>query len=610
MDTVDLTRPSLPAKLRWRPYVDGSTMKSKKVKKDSPSQQRRPREKNESEPDLNIKALVHKVRVIPHLSDRPQHCPVAVQLQWEEAETVESMSHGGHPHNQLHHYQRKQCSSQSDTHLDSTTSPPSPPPPTSPLSRLATIAGDPDLGPYKASVPGLTGEEFLQLGLPMPKFEDNTTYRVALNALLENHHRNKLLDAQAPALALTSVPMPISAASPATFGLSNSSGSRPRLSASQLLGISSIDELLTSCGHSGVDTGSAGAFTGASTLASPPASERSLHSSPVDATIDFSTEAILSPMDITAESFDRLLAQTPVLLAEGDSKQQLQLQQVLQQQQQQQQQPDASPTLSATSTFADFIQELALPFKQFASKGDPLVNGLSGNDPSSWHSLFPGSNDEQLHESTQLLSPSSSKSSSSGSPQIAPEAIQEDEIYSEWLAFLDEASLANTETETDVESPIDRTPTSSSVMIGEVSTDPPKSPGFLDRGLRNWAEEYLKSSAMSPTGHGSLIKTGSMSALGSAGGMVRTLNGGQKTSKLGVTSPRKKTHKKGSSSTMTTKSSQESPSEDKSKQSKAHIKPQSQPIAPKTDKADKQETDSLGGLLTLFRGLFTGRGRS
>ncbi|KAF9364000.1 hypothetical protein BGX34_002805 [Mortierella sp. NVP85] len=557
-------------------------MKSKKVKKDSPLQQRQTREKNESGPDLNVKALVHK---------------------WEEAETVESMSHGGHPHNQLHHYQRKQCSSQSDTHLDSTTSLPSPPPPTSPLSRLATVAGDPDLGPYRASVPGLTGEEFLQLGLPMPKFEDNTTYRVALNALLENHHRNKLLDAQAPALALTSVPVPISVASPATFGLSNSSGLRPKLSASQLLGISSIDELLTSCGHSGVDTGSAGAFIGASTLASPPASERSLHSSPVDATIDFTTEAILSPMDITVESFDRLLAQTPVLLAEGDSKQQLQIQQVLQQQQ-----PDASP--SATSTFADFIQELALPFKQFASKGDPLVNGLSGNDPSSWHSLFPGSSDEQLHESTQLLSPSSSKSSSSGSPRIAPEAIQEDEMYSEWLAFLDEASLGNTETGTDVESPIERTPTSSSMMIGEASTDPPKSPGFLDRGLRSWAEEYLKSSAMSPTGHGSLIKTGSMSALGSTGGMVRTLNGGQKTSKLGVASPRKKTHKKGSSSTMTTKSSQESSSEDKSKQSGTHIKPQPQPIAPKTDKADKQDTDSLGGLLTLFRGLFTGRGRS
>jgi len=603
MDTVDLTRPSLPAKLRWRPYADGTTMKSKKVKKDSPSQQKQPREKNESGPDLNVKALVHKVRAIPHRSDRLQNSPVAVQLQWEEAETVESMSHGGHPHNQLHHYQRKQCSSQSDTHLDSTTSLPSPPPPTSPLSRLATIAGDPDLGSYKASVPGVTGEVFLQLGLPMPKFEDNTTYRVALNALLENHHRNKLLDAQAPALALTSVPVPISAASPATFGLSNSSGLRPRLSASQLLGISSIDELLTSCGHSGVDTGSAGAFTGASTLASPPASERSLHSSPVDATIDFSTEAILSPMDITAESFDRLLAQTPVLLAEGDSKQQLQLQQVLQQQQQ----PDASPTLSATSTFADFIQELALPFKQFASKGDPLVNGLSGNDPSSWRSLFPGSSDEQFHESTQLLSP---KSSSSGSPRIAPEAIQEDETYSEWLAFLDEASLANTETETDVESPIERTPTSSSVMIGEASTDPPKSPGFLDRGLRSWAEEYLKSSAMSPTGHGSPIKTGSMSALGGAGGMIRTLNGGQKASKLGVTSPRKKTHKKGSSSTMTTKSSQESSSEDKSKQSEAHIKPQPQPIAPKTDKADQQETDGLGGLLTLFRGFFTGRGRS
>ncbi|KAG0246648.1 hypothetical protein B0O80DRAFT_434208 [Mortierella sp. GBAus27b] len=610
MESIEhLGRPSpLPAKLRWRPYANGSTQKSKRTKKDDVSQlhQQQSKEKSIQGTELNVKALVHKVRANPHCQGQLHPLP-AVQLQWEEAETVESMSHGGLPHNQLHHYRRQHSQSQHKGDGDSTASPAQAPPSSSasPASRLSTLNDDSDLGSYKASVPGLTGEDFLRLGLPLPEFKDNTTYHVALNALLENHRKNKLLDAQAPALALTSVPVPISISSPATLSertLNHAqlpiNNSQRRLSTSELLGITNIDELLTSYGFLGTNAVSTKA--GTNMLASPPSSEKSLHSSPVNATIDSPIGTLLSPLDITSESFDKLLAQTPVLLVESDCKQLLQQQQQQQQQQQHQSQEhlDTSPTLSManvlSSAFTDFLQDLASPFKR--TNGDPLVNGISGNDSSSWLSLFPGTSDEQstsvgagqvgrLDESARPLSPPLSQSSSSSSPIMNLGPIQ-DEEDPEWLSFLDEASpLVSTEIE---------------------SADPPTGPSFLDKGLRGWAEEYLKSSAMAPTGYSSVTKTGSMSAPATTGGFIRGLSAGQKhaskphTAASPVKSASSASLRKKSPTTVS-RSSQEP-----SKQPKMHVQLRHRPDASsdKKDEKGSQETENLGGLLALFKGLW------
>src|SRR5690349_16644023 len=85
--------PSFPSKLRWRPYSNGSSLKSKKAKKEEQQQQKN--QHSTAAQDVNAKAVAHRIR-----AKTPHRSPVEVQLQWEEAETIESMSHGGHPHSQ------------------------------------------------------------------------------------------------------------------------------------------------------------------------------------------------------------------------------------------------------------------------------------------------------------------------------------------------------------------------------------------------------------------------------------------------------------------------------------------------------------------------------
>ncbi|KAI8597781.1 hypothetical protein EDD21DRAFT_384536 [Dissophora ornata] len=668
MDTAEhSTRaPQLPAKLRWRPYGNGSTLKQKKSKREDSMQEQYPAEQDTTH-GLNPKALAHKVRSTPPHPVTFHHPPstVQLQLQWEEAETIESMSHGGHPHNQhhphIHHVNQQRRHTRSDTDTDSTTtsshrassSLPSPPPSSkSPTSRLAVFGGDSDLGQYKGSVPGLTGDDFLEHGLPLRTIEANTAYQVALNALLENHRKNQLLDAQAPALALTSVPMPMSVTSPpatlsdktlnrSVFPMGSDGGSRRKLSTSELLGIVNIDDLLTSCGYTDTDNSTESA---ASTFASPTTTDRSLHASPVNGLLDLHT----SPMDITTASFDMLLAQTPVLLTEGDIKQVL-LRQQQHQQQQQQQQLNTSPTLSMASTisnsFAEIIHDLASPFIRMTAHGDPLING---NTPSTWPSLFPRVSDDvsstrdatesvdivtqtdQPNETPFPLSPTSSTS-----PRNSLTAhlgfSKEEETDPEWLSFLDEASpLFSAENGQASGSLMEHIPsTMSSPLSNEIPTTAgvddgqPKISTLQDNGFLGWAEDFLKAGAMAPTGHRSFPTAGSMGPFaGGAGGMIRSLQGNyQQRSSYHTKAGSRRTgsssvlpalpRKNASGTQVSVNNIPETPAKpDANEQSRPQVQAQPQKIAQVADSNTKprggQEMEGVGGLLAMFRGLWKG----
>ncbi|KAF9578481.1 hypothetical protein BGW38_005692, partial [Lunasporangiospora selenospora] len=94
--------PPLPAKLRWRPYANGNTFKAKKPRKDPGL---------DTPTTTDPKAVAHKIRAV---NKSPSHAgpgsstlgskvhsppPLCgIMLQWEEAETTESMSHGGLVH--------------------------------------------------------------------------------------------------------------------------------------------------------------------------------------------------------------------------------------------------------------------------------------------------------------------------------------------------------------------------------------------------------------------------------------------------------------------------------------------------------------------------------
>ncbi|KAG0370935.1 hypothetical protein BC939DRAFT_446935 [Gamsiella multidivaricata] len=662
--------PPLPAKLRWRPYSNGTTIKPKKHQQQEQQQEQQQHER--SVRDLNPKALAHNLRRSPPHTPKAHPAPVAVQLQWEEAETIDSMSHGGHPHNQLHHhyhpsYQRSHTPS--DTETDSTASSlrragsslPSPPPSQSPISRLALLEGDSDFGQYKASVPALTGYDFSQHGIALPKIENNTVYQVALNTLLENHRKNQLLDAQAPSLALTSVPAPVSLTSPpmtlsdTTLNYSMSplfsgvgNNSQRKLSTSELLGISNIDDLLISCGYMDVTDSSTTLSTAANTLVSPATTNKSLHSSPVNAAVDFSaSDPSSSALDLAASYFDMLVAQTPVLLAEGDSKQLL-LQQQHRYQQQQQQSQASSPTLtmaaSITDSFTGIFHDLASPFTRLISQED---TGVGGNNPSTWSSLFPKSSEDgyssndsaprvdmatqtDLPYGPEQLSSSPSSGISAQSPSLAHVGLVQDDMDSEWLAFLDEASPlvsgVNGRTNVSTEKNSAAASEATSRLTDQAAFTPqPKSSNLQDKGLRNWAGDYFTSAAMAPTGHRGLSASGPISSLGggSGGSLIRTLQGNhqQRSNYHTKTSPARGTFASGSSilpknSSTLVPVSPNKVSKAKPKQSEEPVQPISQSSTPKVaarpNKAEtkgKQETKDMGGLLAMFRGLWRGDNR-
>ncbi|KAK3848639.1 MAG: hypothetical protein J3R72DRAFT_429428 [Linnemannia gamsii] len=579
MDTAENSaRPqALPSKLRWRPY---STTAKKQKKDDAGPQDSTSSSSLQSQNQalgLQAKALAHRVREKSFRSAKTHNPPVGVQLQWEEAETMESMSRGGHPHNQhppLYNHQRQQHQQQqqqvqqrnlsdnnSDTDSDSYSSSrrlgvsslPSPTPSKSPTTPVRNQpGGDLDLSHYKARLPGLTGDDFLEHGLPLPSIEANTVYQVAVNELLENHRRNMLAE-KAPALAITS------ATSPSSTLANSTSQQQRRLSSSELLGISTIEELLVSCGYSEP----VGSFTGDTAMripVSPATTHQSLHSSPASGIIDLQDISRISktPMDISSASFDLLMAQTPVLLSEGDSKQILL-------QQQQQQQAFAMDYLQNGLGWAS--ASTPSPFAHISTThDDPLINGNDSSFLSNWPSLFPkvaigtqsiareGNNTSSAPRvdiaiQTDPLSPPLSGTSAESSPMTTHVDLTQEELDPDWLTFLEENPTlfpALTESSTG-ESPELSSPSTFTTDNGappsSTTTTPttagrkaePVAPPVREKGAWNWAEDFLKQGAMAPTGHRSFPTAGSFGSFssggggigggGGSGGMIRTLRG-------------------------------------------------------------------------------------
>ncbi|CAO3574899.1 unnamed protein product [Mortierella alpina] len=542
--------PSFPSKLRWRPYANGSSLKSKKTKKDEQQQQQRPT--LSAAQVVNAKAVAHRIR-----AKTPHRSPVEVQLQWEEAETIESMSHGGHPHNQRPPRHPQSHSSNKDSSSQNTTPLSSPPQPKASSPRVAALVdSETDMGQYKASLPALTGDEFLSLS----SIASTKTCQLALNALLENHRESQRLAAQ-PALALTSVPTPLSMTSPPIYladmtlnpsalavntGYSRSRDAQRRmLSTAALLGMASTSELLESCHYSDTDV-SNGYSSAASTFTSPATTHHSLslQSSPTSKMTDLQrAQSGNSPVALTAAAFEMLVAQTSVLMAEGDISKQM----LLHNYHQQQQDPvlDSSPTLSDASTtsnpFIEFLQDLRTPFTYFSSHSDPLISGAHS---SPWPSLFPSSADsasiaetspQRVEKTTQTEALDEDSSAAAGrnvtkDVTAAPFKFStpKEEQDPEWLAFLDEASpLFSTESGVG----------DSSMMDFAVPAEPYVAQSSKigtkqdDMGLWNWAEGVFKPQTTVLRGHsGFTVVGGGGGAFGSmgssgAGGMIRSLRG-------------------------------------------------------------------------------------
>ncbi|KAG0258657.1 hypothetical protein BGZ95_004907 [Linnemannia exigua] len=662
MDTDPKPAP-VPAKLRWRPYANGTSKKnSTKIKKvDTPAP--------------NPKAIAHKIRPSQYYSNKPNHTPVKVSLQWEEAETAESMSHGGHPHNhhQYHHrsfdsassrdsspgavsdtssplYPTKQRasstsstgSSGSNNSRDSNngnnvlTSPmqramaslPSPPP-SKPLSTGLDLVGGPtDLSFFKASIPGLLDNSIgsgQHTSVGLDSMTPNNAYQIALNALLQSRtiehsafHTAALMDAR-----LISNTNNTDASSAALMLGSSTihdtllSDPNRILSTEELLGVSTIDELLASCG---VMEECTPALT-TQLLASPTDSNSSLTTTPMNSLLDFNSSGMVaratttnssntfSPMAITNQSFEALLSQS-------SAPQQLPFPQ-------QQPSPISPVNTSATASPAtvdalgNLVQILSLPFG-YLSSGDAFTAGTA---PTAWPSLFPTfaedtsmvmdittstvstSTPQKSEMATQTeapyvapLSPESTASATHGSQRGTPSPLStalgltDDELDPDWLSFLDEASpLFN---EVDMPSP----PPSGDEGTSYTQTTTPKGAEQRTRSTWGWG------SAVPPAGHRGLPSASTMTGIpgGSigGGGLVRTLQGvGQQ-----------KSVKPSSKAPIPT----ESPASENETQSgttkESKVVAPSDPAINLNEKTKKENEDSWAGLIHMIKGLWSGGG--
>ncbi|KAF9127562.1 hypothetical protein BGW39_005793 [Mortierella sp. 14UC] len=659
MDTDTKPAP-LPAKLRWRPYANGTSKKnSTKIKKvDIPAP--------------NPKAIAHKIRPSQYYSNKPNN-PVKVSLQWEEAETVESMSQGGHPHNhhQYHHrsfdsassrdsspgavsdtsslsYPSKQrafstssaSSNNSDNDSNVLTSAmqramaslPSPPP-SKPLSTgLDLIGGSTDLSFFKVSIPGLMGNSSgqQQASVGLDSLTPNNAYQIALNALFQSRtiehsafHTAALMDASR-ANNTNNIDASSAALLLGTSTIHDTLLSDPNriLSTEELLGVSSIDELLASCGV--LEEGTPALAT--QLLASPADTNPSLNATPLNSLLDFNSSGMaaratttscsnnFSPMAITNQSFEALLSQSSVSQQSPFSQQQ---------QRQVPISPDNTGASASPITVGDYgglVQVLSAPFG-YLSSGDAFTAGTA---PTAWPSLFPTfvedtsmamdiasstvstSTPQRSEMATQTegpyvtpLSPESTASATHGSQRGTPSPLStalgltDDELDPDWLSFLDEASpLFN---EVDMPSP----PPSGDEGASHPQTTAPKSTEQRTRSTWGWG------SAVPPAGHRGLPSAPTMTGIpgGSigGGGLVRTLQGvGQQ--RMGKTS---------SKAPVPTTKSPTPGNEIQSGTTKDDkvVAPSDLTLNP-NEKIEKQNEDSWAGLIHMIKGLWSGGGDS
>ncbi|KAF8943950.1 hypothetical protein BGZ47_004844 [Haplosporangium gracile] len=657
MDTDPKPAP-LPAKLRWRPYANGTSKKnSTKIKKvDTP----------------NPKAIAHKIRPSQYYSSKSNNAPVKVSLQWEEAETVESMSHGGHPHNH-HQYQHRSFDSASSRDsspgaVSDTSSLSSPtkqrafstssasstgtnnynnsngnvltsamhramaslpsPPPSKPLSSGLDLVGGPtDFSLFKASIPGLTGNNAGQQTLSPDSMTPNNAYQIALSALFQNQtikhstfHTAALMDTP-----LTSNNNNASASSAASLLGSSTihdtllSDPNRVLSNEELLGVSSIDELLASCGV--MEDDSAALTT--QLLATPTDTNSSLNTTPLNSLLDFNNSGMavratstscsntFSPMAITNQSFEALLAQSVIPQQLPHS--------------QQQQQTSVSPVNTNITTspatidaYGNLVQALVSPFG-YLSASDPFT----ASAPTAWPSLFPTfgedssmtmdvttstvttSTPQRSEMATQTegpyvapLSPESTASANNGSQRGTPSplstvlGLSDDELDPDWLSFLDEASpLFN---EVDMPSP----PPSGDEGTPYPHTTAPKSTEQRTRSTWGWG------STVPPAGHRGLPSAPTMTGIpgGSigGGGLVRTLQGvgQQRTAKPSKTP---------ASTPIGVSSSTENEAQSGATKDNKGTAASDLSLAP-SEKTEIQSEDSWAGLIHMIKGLWSGGG--
>ncbi|KAF9357871.1 hypothetical protein BGX26_002920 [Mortierella sp. AD094] len=639
MDTDQANKQPLPAKLRWRPYANGTSKKNSKLKKDTT---------RSSNQDPDAKATAHKIRGQQYYSTKPGK-PSGIKLQWEEAETVESMSHGGHPHNQ-HHPQSasdrsrdSSPSASSDTSSSSwssstantkSTNPfasaiqlamgslPSPPSTNSPTTRLDLVGCQSDFGLFKASISDLTGGNGLfQNNLPLNTMTSETAYQIALSALLQSQNVKSSLF-HTPAIiggntSDTNVSLinsnnnnaaPIVPASASTLLGSSTihsmllSDPNRVLSNQELLGVASIDELLASCGYADSSDNVV------QMLASPANTDQSLNSSPMNGLLDFSNTGLVSrgtspapvsfsPMALANAAFEALLAQ-PV------APQQTTLQQ-------QQQRIDAT----ANDPYDALMMELAAPFGYLSTSGDTSLN----NPPTAWPSLFPAALEDQTVGATAvttstpqrseiatqtdgpyepLLSPISARASSAPheSP-LSPIGMSDDELDPDWLSFLDEAS----EVFNEIDMP---SPPPSGDESGSESAPDSKS-AQQDRTMWNWAEQLLKPTPVTPTsGRGFPSSGPTMTGIPNGsignGSLIRTLQG----------TSQQKPHKSSSSSGASSRKTLEDPKEGKDTGANAAepIKKEINPTESESKERlkDKEEEGGLSGLIGILKSLWIG----
>ncbi|KAF9283645.1 hypothetical protein BGZ68_005229 [Mortierella alpina] len=663
MDTEHSNKvpPPLPAKLRWRPYANGSSKKNSKPKKDDARLSQ-----------ASAKAVASKVRGKQYYSGKTPNPPVAVKLRWEEAETIESMSHGGHPHNQQQHSDSESDSNRSrgpspgassvssspsssgmntgasksdngsDNTSDNTSSNPFsnamrramaslPSPPPSKLlttTRLDLVGGQSDLNQFRASIPELGCNASLQHGLlPLDLLESSSAYQIALNALLQSQSLKNSCHFHTPALIgasrgnaapqLNTNPNTAAAASTLLGSSSIKDALFPELNGTlsnqELLDVSTIDELLASCGY--VDNTQ-------QMLSSPADTDQSFTSSPLSELLDFGSSEFMSrgsspssssfsPMAVASTGVEALLTQPMASLPASSSS------------------PITAAVVSApvADPYTALIQELTSPFEYLSTGPESLVECAS----TAWPSLFPTFNETQdapmelastatttaapqrIEIATQTdgpyvppLSPMSAHSTSNGSQHASPQSLfglSDEELDPDWLSFLDEASpLFN---EIDMPSP----PPS-----GDDSS-PASSPNVKntqrDRSMWNWAEELLKPGAQTPTGHRGLPSaapgmTGMPGSMGS-GGLIRTLQGTgqQRVHKPAANSTKSKTEARSPDESESASKEEAAGNEQETK-----AKPGVNPTGVKDKKLQPTTKDdgAFGGLMEMLRNLWVGKG--
>ncbi|KAF9541551.1 hypothetical protein EC957_002987 [Mortierella hygrophila] len=664
MDTDPKTAP-LPAKLRWRPYANGTSKKnSTKIKKvDTP----------------NPNAIAHKIRPNQYYSSKSNNAPVKVSLQWEEAETVESMSHGGHPHNLQHQHRSFDSASSrgsSPGAVSDTSSLSSPikqrafstssasstgsnnnynnynnsngnvltismdramaslpsPPPSKPLSSGLDLVGGPtDFNFFKASIPGLTGNNAGQQALGPDSMTPNNAYQIALNVLFQSQtikhsafHTVALMDA--PLTSSNNNNSNTSASSAASLLGSSTihdallSDPNRVLSNEELLGVSSIDELLASCGV--MDDGSIALTT--QVLSTPTDTNPSYNTTPLNSLMDFNNSGMVvrapstsgsntfSPMAITNQSLEALLAQSVIPQQLPHSHQQ--------------QQTPVSPVSTTTTSspaivdaYGNLVQALASPFSYLSAS-----DSFTASAPTAWPSLFPtfvedssmamdvttstvtASTPQRSEMATQTegpyvapLSPQSAASATHGSQRGTPSplstalGLSDEEIDPDWLSFLDEASPLFDEA--DMPSP----PPSGDEGNPYPQAAAPRSTEQRTRSTWGWG------SAVPPAGHRGLPSTSSMTGIpgGSigGGGLVRTLQG------VGQQRTAKSSKTPGSTPVGAAPSTENDEAKSRTTTDNKGIAPSDLSLAP-SEKITIQSEDSWAGLIHMIKGLWSGGG--